>query len=226
MKARLEALGCPEEKIQIVHLGVDLDRIGFRERRAPSGRRVRVLYAGRLVEKKQVLDALEAFKKVADLRQDIEFCIVGDGDLRPSVEVRIRQLNLEDRVVLRGAVSHAETLREMDEADLFILPSATAPNGDMEGTPTVLMEAQASGLPVVSTFHADIPEVVVDGESGLLAPERDIGVLAKHLKHLLDDPGCWAEMGAAGRRHVEENYDIRREVGKLEGVYKRLLTRG
>ena len=87
----------------------------------------------------------------------------------------------------------------------------------------VILEAQASGLPAISSYHADIPEVVVDGKSALFAPERDVKTLAKHLEYLVEHPDVWGAMGRAGREHVEQEYDVMVQVGKLEKIYDELV---
>ena len=98
--------------------------------------------------------------------------------------------------------------------------SITAQNGNTEASaPVAILEAQATGLPVISSYHADIPEVVVDGKSALLAPERDVETLAKHLEYLVEHPDVWGAMGRAGREHVEQEYDVMVQVGKLEKIY-------
>ena len=106
----------------------------------------------------------------------------------------------------------------------MLLPSVTIKNNDKEGgAPVAILEAQASGLPVISSYHADIPEVVVDGKSALLAPERDVETLAKHLEYLVKHPDVWGTMGRAGREHVEQEYDVMVQVGKLEEIYGKLV---
>jgi len=101
-----------------------------------------------------------------------------------------------------------------------------AKNEDTEaGAPVAILEAQATGLPVISSYHADIPEVVVDGKSALLAPERDVGALAKHLEYLVGHPDVWDAMGRAGRERVEQEYDVMVQVGKLEKIYGTLMKR-
>ena len=220
MKQRLLAQGCPEKKIRIQHLGVDLRQIPFHRRQWPeTGKRIRLLYCGRLVEKKGILYAIEAFAHLAEEWKMLELHIIGEGPLQPVAERAVRHLNLGDRIAFRGGMSNEKVLSEMAKAHLFLLPTITAENGDMEGTPTVLLEAQASGMPVVSTTHADIPEVVQNGKTGFLAPERDSRALANHLHGLLESPQTWPDMGRAGRRHVDHNYNIRRQVPKLEKVY-------
>lgn len=182
-----------------------------------------LLYCGRLVTKKGVLDALHAFAWVADQWPHLIFRIVGDGELKQHLVQEIDVLELGDRVEVLGALSHDRVIQEMQQAHLFILPSKTAENGDMEGTPTVLLEAQASGLPVLSTHHADIPEVVVDGESGFLVSEGDVEALADKLNVLLSQSDMWGKLGRRGRSHVERYYNIRQEVKRLETVYQHLL---
>jgi len=108
----------------------------------------------------------------------------------------------------------------------MLLPSVTIKNNDKEGgAPVAILKAQASGLPVISSYHADIPEVVVDGKSALLAPERDVETLAKHLWYLVKHPDVWGTMGRAGREreHVEQEYDVMVQVGKLEEIYGKLV---
>jgi colanic acid/amylovoran biosynthesis glycosyltransferase len=121
---------------------------------------------------------------------------------------------------LLGYQPHERMIAEMQAADIFVSPSVTGPDGDSEGgAPTTLLEAQACGLPIVSSYHADIPHVVVPGESALLAPERAVEVLAEHLCTLLGAPEQWAAMGQRGRAFVEEYHDIQREAARLEERY-------
>jgi len=104
-----------------------------------------------------------------------------------------------------------------------LAPSITSQNGDQEGIPTTLMEAMACGLPVLSTFHSGIPELVQDGQSGFLVPERDVEALAEKLEHLLNHQECWSEMGLAGRKFVEANHDINKLNDRLVEIYEQLL---
>ncbi|MFT5367862.1 MAG: colanic acid/amylovoran biosynthesis glycosyltransferase [Candidatus Latescibacterota bacterium] len=224
MAERLCTAGCPERKIEIVHLGVDLEALPFRGRVSPEAdESIILLYCGRLVEKKGIFDALDAFARLADTWPQLCFRIVGDGVLRPQLKRKIRAMGLQERVCVLGAISHRRVLEEMDQAHMFILPSKTAGNGDMEGTPTVLLEAQASGLPVLSTYHADIPEVVKDGESGFLVAEGDVDDLAGKLEVLLSQPDLWSKFGLAARKHIQKHYNIRREVKNLEAIYQKLV---
>lgn len=131
---------------------------------------------------------------------------------------------MEERVLLLGALPYHAYGEEADKAHILLAPSVTAANGDSEGgAPTVLLEMQARGLPILSTRHADIPEVVVDNVSGYLVPERDIEALSAKLVHLLAHPEQWDGIGEAGRAHVERQHDIVRLARELEGKYDALI---
>ena len=112
----------------------------------------------------------------------------------------------------------------MEKADLFLHPSVTADNGDSEGgAPTVILESQAHGMPVISTYHADIPNIVRPNKSALLSNERDVVSLADNILYLLENQDVWANMGLEGRHFVEQYHDIEKEVILLEEKYERLL---
>jgi colanic acid/amylovoran biosynthesis glycosyltransferase len=121
-------------------------------------------------------------------------------------------------------VSYCRFLEELDKADVFVAPSVTSDSGDSEGgAPTTIIEAQAAGLPIVATYHADIPFVVCEGQTALLAPERDVTTLKKHLRFFIDQPEALSAFGRAGRSFVERRHDIRLEARNLESRYRALL---
>lgn len=224
MREQLIRLGCPETKVTIHHIGVDLTHLPFRERVLSSDRKPILFFCGRFTEKKGLLYALRAVAQVVSSHPHVEFRVIGDGEGRPEVERCIAEHRLEPYVRLLGYQPHRVFLEQLAEADLFIQPSVTAADGDTEGgAPTVLIEAQACGLPVLATSHADIPEVVRDGESGFLVPERDAAALAERLVYLLEHPSDWPRMGRAGRRHIEAQYDIRTLASQLETTCEGLL---
>ena len=225
MKRKLLDLGCPESKITIQHIAIVPDACPFRIRRWDGNRPLRLLFVGRFVEKKGIGYALSAVAKV--LQRDpieIEWHIVGDGPLRKPLYRQAVELGLERNIKWLGYLPHQATIKELDWADLFVHPSITSRNGDSEGgAPTILLEAQACGLPILSTTHADIPYVTAQGQSALLAPERDPEVLATNLQWLMGHCERWEAMGNIGRQHVEDNHDVRREVIKLEQVYQEVI---
>lgn len=227
MERRLLELGCDRTLLCIQPLGVDPSRFPFRLREAPgAGDPVRLLTVARLTPKKGLEFALRAFAEISDTHPRVRYDIIGDGELRPQLERLARSLGITQRVSFRGARSEGEVARAMAEAHLFLLPSVTGPDGDQEGTPTVLIEAASCGLPVLSTHHAGIPEIVVDGETGLLANEGSVEELANHLRTLLSDPHRWSQMGTAGRRYVEHRFDTRRLSDRLESIYRFVIEGG
>ena len=220
MKNELIKLGCPENKIIIQHLGVDLNMFDFIPRTLPEDGNIIILIAGSFREKKGIPYAIEAFAKVKENHPTIQLRILGDGEMRNQIESLIAELDMLDSVTILGYQSYDVFLKEMTNAHIFMQPSITAQDGDTEGgAPVAILEAQATGLPVISSYHADIPEVVVDGKSALLAPEKDVEMLTKHLEYLVEHPDVWEEMGRAGREHVEQEYDVLMQVEKLEKIY-------
>lgn len=219
-------LGCPEEKIRILHIGVDLQKFSYTPRILHDGEKVRILFCGRFVEKKGLLYAVKAIGELLAKYEDIEFRIIGDGQQRLQILELIEELNIAKHVVLLGIVSHDKFAEECRKSHIFLAPSVTELNtGNNEGgAPTVLLEAQASGMPVVSTYHADIPEVVVDGETGFLCPERDVNCLAEKLEYLVSHPELWAEIGKSGREHMVRNYNIVTVAEDLEHIYDALVN--
>lgn len=209
-RRRLIALGCPPEKIAVHHMGIELAKFPLWPRRIDRGRgTVRILTVARLVEKKGVEYAIRA---VAALRytttRRVEYRVIGDGPLRARLEQLVDELDAGDVVRLEGEKDQGGVGEAMRQAHLFLAPSVTADDGDMEGIPVSIMEAMACGLPVVSTLHSGIPELVHDRVSGLLVPERDVDSLERALRYLVDQPRQWRKMGIAGRGVVESEYNV------------------
>lgn len=226
MRQCLIKLGCPAAKLRIQHIAIDVSKYKYQEHRLKAkDEKIIILFCGRFIEKKGLIYALKAVKLAHEKFPNLEFRIFGDGKLRPGIEDFIKEQNMLDYVILLGFQPHNVLLEELGKSDILLQPSVLAQNGDSEGgAPTILLEAQASGMPVVSTYHADIPEVVIDFESGFLVPERNSEELAEKIKSLIADPDLCQGMGRRGRRHVEENYNIRNEVVRLESTYDTFLS--
>lgn len=233
MRQVLVDLGCPPEKVMVNHLGIDLEQIEFIPRRPQEGGPVRVLVSGSFREKKGIPYAVEAFGRVVHSHPelDLQMTIMGDSRGTPKEEAEkqkilgaIARYGLEDKVRLLGYQPYKVLLDEARDHHIFVSPSVHAADGDTEGgVPVTIIEMTASGMPVLSTTHCDIPEVVLDGQSGFLAPERDVEALAGKLELLVLHPELWPEMGRRGREHVEKEYDVRQQVAKLESIYDRLV---
>ncbi len=231
-KHRLESLGCAPEKILIQRLGVDLDSIAYCPRALAEDAPVRVLMAATFTEKKGLAYGVEAFCQAA--REDARLKLTVVGDARPGRldEIQIKRelhslvslYGMAERVAFRGYVSLAELRQMAYEHCIFLHPSVTATSGDSEGgSPVVITEMAASGLPVVATHHCDIPEVVLDGETGLLAEERNVEQLRRALLRLAADGDLRLRLGARGRQHVAEHYCARRQGQRLGEIYSELI---
>jgi colanic acid/amylovoran biosynthesis glycosyltransferase len=230
MRQRLIDLGCPPAKVRVQRMAVPVAAMaprGAAENR--PGTPFVILFAGRFCEQKGLLYALDAVRQIAAQGGHVEFRIIGDETLtdgRHAAEVYafVRRHGLRDQVRMLGFLNHDEYLEELRRADVFLHPSIVDREGIGEGgAPTTILEAQALGVPVVSTWHCDIPHVTIPGESAVLVPERDSGALAEALCGLRDDPALRTAMGLAGRRFIEARHDIEREVAALEDSYEMLL---
>jgi len=218
-------LGCPPEKAHIVHIGVDLEQFTFTPRRLLPGERPRLLFCGRFIPKKGLLTALRALAEVGAAGYDFELRVAGTGPQGPKAQALVRELDLSQRVTFMGVITYQQFLVECQRNHLLLAPSQTDPgSGETEGgAPTVILEAQATGMPIVSTYHADIPEVVLDGYSGYLAAEGNVKEFAQRVMQALGDQDRWPEMGKVARCHIEMEYDIHHAVQKLEALYSKLL---
>ena len=207
-RTRLVELGCPAERVKVHRMGIDPQRFELLERRVVPGQAVELISISRLVEKKGVEFGIRAVGHLVARGRDVRYTIIGDGPLRTSLEELIARLDLGERVTLAGARDHDAVHAALARAHIAVAPSVTSREGDQEGIPVSLMEAMAMGMPVVSTVHSGIPELVRDGVTGRLVPERDVDALARALADLIDHPETWPAMGRAARAHVVEHFAI------------------
>jgi colanic acid/amylovoran biosynthesis glycosyltransferase len=229
-RRRLLELGCPPERTLTHHMGVEVSRFGPRSPvpGAPFG----FILAARLVEKKGVGHAIRAFARCRQAMpaRRARLTILGDGPLRRPLEALAARLAVGGEVSFLGEVPPAAVAAHLAAADCFVLPSITAANGDMEGIPTVLMEAMATGLPVIASRHSGVPELVEHGRTGLLAEEGDAATVAAHMAAVLRNPEAHAAMGRRGRRVVERSFsaDVQNEtlIALLAGLAARRQATG
>lgn len=224
LAARLRALGCPAGRVTVHHTGIQLRDHPFRPRALPAGRALRLVSVGRLVEKKGIAQGLEVVAALAREGRAVEYHVVGDGPLRAELEAQGGACP-PGAVRFHGALLPAGVRAVLEGMDAVLAPHRTASDGDEEGIPNVLKEAMALGLPVVSTRHAGIPELVTDGESGWLAEEGDVAGLVRGVLALLDRPERWAPVTAAARATVERGFDIDRLNDRLVAIYQALAPR-
>jgi colanic acid/amylovoran biosynthesis glycosyltransferase len=220
---RAVSAGFPVDRIVRHYIGIDTNRFKPSDSAASSAESLNVLHVARLVEKKGTKYLIDAFSRVCGKYPNAVLNIVGDGPMLPMLREQANSTGIGSHVKFLGSVSHAEITRMMLEADVFILPSVTATNGDSEGLPIVILEASSCGLPIISTYHAGIPEAIVDGETGYLTKEHDVVALAEALDALLESPALREQLGAGGRKLMCGKFDIRRQAESLESIYRQVI---
>ena len=218
IRDRLIAQGYPSDRVLVHYIGVDtaVFRVDPVTAREPI-----VLFVGRLVEKKGCRFLIEAMRSVTERHPEARLVVVGDGRERRSLEALSDRIGVDTEFV--GAQQPSAVRDWMRRARVFCVPSVTAASGDAEGFGLVFAEAQAMGLPVVSTRSGGIPEAVADGVTGLLVAERDVAALASQLERLLDDDELWHHLSAAGVEHVRSRFDLTTQTRRLEEIYDGLV---
>jgi glycosyltransferase involved in cell wall biosynthesis len=204
-------------RVRVIHHGVELDRF-VPDLTAGGEGRVEILSVGRLVEKKGFPDLLRACALVAS-EYPLSLTIYGDGPLREDLERLRDDLGLAEVLVLAGERDSSAVVAAMQSADLFAITPYVTPDGDRDGVPNVIVEALASGLPVVSTDVGGVGEAVRHGHNGFLAAPHDVTAIAGHLRALVADEGLRRRMGAAARATAEEDFDVDRAAARLVGVF-------
>jgi len=213
MRAQLCELGAPPENVFINPCGVDTTV--FQPRRQEGIQHPHFLAVGRLVGKKAPHLSLLAFSDVLARYPEARLTMVGDGELQGVCWDLAKALQIEHAVDFAGYKPHEEVLQLMRHATAFIQHSVEAQDGDCEGSPVVIKEAGASGLPVVSTYHAGIPDIVRHGETGFLVEERDVEGMAEHMCQMARDREMAASMGQRARQRIETYFSMERSVGRL-----------
>lgn len=225
MASEIVGLGCPSHKSRVHRLGIEIHKYRFEARQRDPHQPYRVLMAASFREKKGYADGIQALAHLANQFR-IELTIAGDG--AESARVRLIDDLIRCKLIgqtrMLGMVSHKTLIEEAHRHHIFLAPSITARDGDTEGgAPVAIIEMMATGMPVVSTLHCDIPNVVIDGETGYLAPEGDVRALAEQLRRAFQSQGRWAVLGSAARRRVEEEFDAAKQGRRLASLYQEAL---
>lgn len=220
-KKKLIDLGCDPEKIIIHRIGINPEK--FKVRNSENGPVSRILSIARFVEKKGIEYGIRAFAKVNRKNPGVTYEIVGEGPLKNKLKLLVDRLEIKEKVNFLSPRNQNEIIKIIKKSDIFLAPSVTARNGDQEGTPVVLMEAMASGLPVVSTFHGGIPELVQDGVSGFLVDERNSEALADKIEILTHNPNLGRDFGENGRKDIFEKFNSNKLNDSLVNIYQGLL---
>jgi len=216
MQAQAMRLTAPNtwSKFKVVRCGVELQSVATQvNRRVNALEPLRFVTVGRLSPEKGQVGLLQAFKLLLSDGLDVHLTIVGDGPIRKTIEAEIRALGLSETVVLTGTLEEHQALGEIARGDIFVLPSL------MEGLPVVLMEAMALARPVIAPAIAGIPELIRDGESGLLFKPGDWNQLKACMQCLANDPELCARIREQGRRRVEEEFEVGSAVEPLLALF-------
>ncbi|MEA1648083.1 glycosyltransferase [Nitrospirillum sp. BR 11164] len=216
IRERVLSMGFPAERTRVHYIGVDCQAI---RPRAPEEETPTILHVARLVEVKGAEYLIRAFSLLADWHPKAQLDIIGDGPLRKPLQRLAGTLGLSSRIRFLGALPHTEVLARMRRAAMLVLPSVHTNTGRVEGLGMVMLEAAATGVPVIGSRIGGIPEAIVEDRTGLLAPERDAAALARHMETLLDNRDLRHRMGWEARAHVEARFDIARQTAALEDMY-------
>jgi len=217
---RLQDLGCPESKIRLNRTGIPMDAYPLADRPFPADGRWRIVQACRLVEKKGLDISLRAFAKFAERFPEATYELAGEGPLLEETRALAGELGIGDRVHFHGFLDQTSLCELYHRSHLFLHPSRITSDQNQEGVPNSMLEAMATGLPVVATFHGGIPEAVEAGAAGLLYPENDWQGILSGLNELADHPDRWQAIGAEAARQVRDRYEHGAQIDRLETFYE------
>ena len=219
LERRLVSLGCPPEKIRINRTGIPLAQFPVKRRRAPANGQWRFLQACRLIPKKGLTTCLRAFALFHRENPRAELLIAGKGPLQPVLEALAIQLKVSKHVHFTGFLPQKELLELYHSCHIFLHPSEMPADENQEGIPNSILEAMATGLPVLATRHGGIPEAVEDGRCGALVAERDYRSLAEEMKKITRTPHSFAEMGVLASESVAAEFEQQAQIRQLEAHY-------
>lgn len=224
---RLHELGCPESKVRMNRTGIPLDQFPSVPRELPAHGAWHFVQACRLIEKKGLDDSLHAFAAFNARHPSSSFTIAGEGPLREPMEKLRDDLGLRDKVTFTGFLKGDELCELYHQAHIFLHPSRMTADQNQEGVPNSMLEAMATGLPVIATLHGGIPEAVRDGASGLLVAERDRSGLRDSMFKLTSGMGeVWSAFSNAASNDVRQNFESRAQIERLEAAYDEAIALG
>ncbi len=217
--------GCPPDKIVRHYIGVPVEEFSFHEREKKENSPVNFLQVSNFVEKKGHIYTIKAFANL--LREGIQakLMFIGDGETREECENLVSEMGISDKVEFTGKKPMGEIPGYMKQSDVFVHHSITSSDGDMEGIPTVIMEAMAVGLPVITTRHSGIPELVVDGESGFMVEERDVASYTKRMIEIAGNYEMRISRGRFNRDRIIEDFNMTKQNQELKSLYNRVLEK-
>ncbi len=226
LAAQLTGLGCPKEKLKILSMGVDTDFFCPDDSKRRGNPTIRLLSVGRLIELKGHSLGIDVVKLLVNRGYDIQYTIVGDGELKDQLQSKIECLRLEEKVQLFGAKSQEEIRDLMRNTDVFLMTSAYDKTGRREAQGVVTLEAQSCGLPIVGFRSGGVPYTIEEGKTGFLVDEMNIEAMAQKVAFLIENEKLRRAFGKSARDFVINNYSMNLCSGKLLDIYSELLTTG
>lgn len=213
---------CLRNKIVAVYHGLDTRKWGTETMRGPQpgSRAIRILTIGRLVEKKGIIYLLQAIKELKTRNYQVKCSVIGEGPLYDQLDSYIKAHHLTKEVTLLGGLGQDALRPYYQDADLFVLPCIVAANGDRDGIPNVLVESLAMGIPVITTPTSAIPELIIDGQTGILIKEKDSKGIADAVIRLLQTPDFYKRLQVNGRKKVEEEFDLDNSATRLADLFR------
>ncbi|WP_278036318.1 glycosyltransferase [Flavobacterium nitratireducens] len=221
MKDKLIELGCPQEKVIYNTYGPNNLFLEI----VPKFLEPIFIGLGRFVNKKAPYYTILAFKQVVEKFPKAQLVIGGNGELYEVCKNLVSYYQLENNVILPGVLSPKDFEAYLSKSLAFVQHSITAINGDQEGTPVAILEASAAGLPVISTFHAGIPDVIIDGETGFLVPEHDVDAMAQKMMLLLENTSLALQIGAKGKNRIRECFTLERHLRTIDELIEKAIYR-
>jgi glycosyltransferase involved in cell wall biosynthesis len=226
MKKTLEKFGVAEENIILLRCGIPISKFKFIERESLSekykqNKRITFIQISNFVEKKGHIYTLKAFSKFLAFYDNSELILAGNGYLQNKCKIIASNLGIENNIKFVGHLNEDDVFELMKKADVFLHHSVTAKNGDKEGVPTVIMEAMATGIPVISSYHSGIPELIDDGVNGNLVHEKNIDEYVEKMKSILLDGDQYR---SKARKRVEEQFSLVGETEKMKEVFNTVIN--
>jgi glycosyltransferase involved in cell wall biosynthesis len=222
---RLQSLGCPPDKLRLNRTPIPLDHLQITQRPTPPEGHWRLVQACRLIPKKGILTTLDALQTVVKTHPNLRYLLCGDGPQTEAIRTRAAALGLTENVEFKGWLKPEQLEQEYQSAHLFLHPSELTPEADQEGIPNSMLEAMATGLPVVATTHGGIPEAVTSGTDGLLVPERSPAELAQAILQILNHPDLRHQLGTNAATSVRTNFGATAQITQLEDHYLEAIAK-
>ncbi|MEN3044919.1 MAG: glycosyltransferase family 4 protein [Candidatus Hydrothermales bacterium] len=218
-KSLIKVFNLPEKKVKVIPFGVSLDIFDLNLEGKSYAKEKKVLFVGRLVERKGVKYLIEAFKIFSQKYSDYKLCIVGDGPLKNDLFKLTSELKIDEKVNFLGFVDKSVLLKEYLTSSIFVLPAIFDSKGDTEGLGVVLIESMYFGTPVIATSVGGIVDIVIDGYNGFLVKEKDVTGLALAMDRLVSDSTLQEKFVKNAKEFVNKNFSWQNIVNSFEKIY-------